>query len=234
MEENIPTVNQPEVQEIKKGNSLFLPKKTIILIVALLLVAVGLVYLATYNYEKPKEEKAVIQQDEKALIQTSLALSNPIFDTASTASAKPVYSIDVNADTGENMLTVVQLELQYDPLAITDVDIGPGDLNGNWASIKKEIDQENGTIYCILGVPMGGKGISGPGSVAKLTFSKVDGFEFSESAIRFLSRTKTIAQGYDKSVLKSSEDLIFTFPSEEMTSGEELILPPEETQLPIE
>jgi hypothetical protein len=220
-EQNTPEINNstekeniPEQQ--KKSSSHLPPKKTILLIIALVIVAIGLVYLAVFDYQKVGTTNTQ-QEDSTAFMQTSFALSSPVEYSSSTESADLAYSIAVNMETGANMVTAFQLELLYDPNAIINVDIIPSEKTQDWAQLFRNIDEGNGIISYSLGVNLGQKGIGGPVEIANIIFSKNPEFTEDETTIKFLPKSLAAAEGEDKSVLKDSKDLTFSFLQEEPT-----------------
>jgi hypothetical protein len=115
--------------------------------------------------------------------------------------------------TGQNKVTAIQFELQYDPKALVSVDIEPSVKTSGWVELFKKIDTQKGIVSYALGINPGEKGISGPAQVAKLTFSKTYGFT-GQTRITFLPKTMATAEGYDKSVLKTATGALFSFPTE--------------------
>jgi hypothetical protein len=213
MEENIPTTNQQPTSEVKKPSSLP-PRKTIILIVALILITVGLVYLSISSMPQGNQQTGK-PQAAVDFAQTNFELSSvPILDPASSTSAVPVYYLSLDMTTGQNKVTAVQIELQYDPAALTNVDIVPAEKSQGWTELIKKVDAENGVVSYALGITPGQKGVSGSGPVAKLTFSKTYGFS-EQTRISFLPKTMATAESYDKSVLKTSTGTLFSFPEGE-------------------
>jgi hypothetical protein len=213
MENNITTNTQAPTPEVKKPSALP-PRKTIMLIVALVLITVGLVYLSvSSSFQNP--EQSPKKETAMNYVQTRFELgTNPVLDPLSSTSATPLYNLDLNITTGQNKVTAVQFEISYDPTAITNVDIKPAGKSETWAELPiKKIDAQNGIITYALGMNPGQKGVSGQGPIAKISFSKAYGFT-GQTRISFLPKTMATAEGYDKSVLKSATGTLFSFPEE--------------------
>jgi hypothetical protein len=176
-----------------------MPKRTIALIVVLILVTVGLLYLAL----APKQSTPPVTQPSVTptpAAQTRLFLSpNPL----SVASASG--SINVDIDTSENMVTAVQLELIYDPKVLTAVDIASPSANSFFANpiiLLKKIDPLTGKISYALGIPPTGKGVKGNGTVATITFRKL--IPSGQTTVSVLPETQVTAEGVTGSVLKEA------------------------------
>lgn len=217
MEENQPVTSQPINQETPqpvKTASAMPPKKTIILIIALVLITVALVYLSIAFSPKDKTTTTTTKTNELSYAQTHFELSPvPVLDPISSKSAVSVYTLDLSMRTGENNITAVQFEIQYDPLAITNVDIYPTEDFKDWAQLTKKIDVENGIISYALGMSPGRESVKGSNIVAKMVFSKVDGFD-GNTKLTFLPKTMATAEGQDNSVLKSATGAMFAIENE--------------------
>lgn len=224
MEENQPVTNQPinqtTTQPPVKSTSAMPPKKTIILIIALVLITIGLVYLSISL--SPQAEKTTPTTTKvMSSTQTHFELSSvPNLDPLSSQSAVPTYYLDLSMRTGENKVTAVQFEIKYNTEAIYNVDIVPEGKAKNWAELIKKVDTQDGTISYALGINPGQESIKGSGIVAKLTYSEVAGFS-GQTRITFLPKTMATAEGQDKSVLKTATGAIFNIGEEEYTTQEE-------------
>lgn len=117
-------------------------------------------------------------------------------------------TIDVNIETGGNEVTAVQLELQYDPSAITNVTVTPSGFFTNPVELLKRIDIQNGRITYMIGISPAQDPISGSGTVAKISFQKVKGTRLATTEIKFSktanSESLVAATGIDQSVLKQA------------------------------
>lgn len=166
-------------------------KRTLFLIILLIVAVLGLLALSLQKTETPKPQIPV------SVAKTTLSLLRPL-----SATPSGTFTTDVNINTEDQSVTAVQLELSYDPFAITDVDITPGSFIKNPIVLLKNIDEKNGKVSYALGVPLGQKGVSGQGVVATLSFSKnkITG----TSTISFDPKTLVSAEGIAQSVLKGA------------------------------
>jgi len=171
MPEQNPTTNPQEQTPSTPptGKKLF-QNKTPLLVLFLLLITGILVYMALSPKRGPETETQNISPAAQANTKLSVA-SAPYLseEEISTTSAK-TYLIDVNADTGENAITGVQLELAYEPKNLNIIDITSGDLIKDSVTVLKNIDKVNGTISYAIATPLGAKGVKGSGVVAKIKF----------------------------------------------------------------
>jgi hypothetical protein len=174
-------------------------KRTLLLIAALLGVTAILLYVALAPKKEKLEPKVALQL---ATAKSSLSFTQPKQETGST------YSTNVDLTSGGNKVTGVQLELEFNPAHISDVDVKPGPFFENSVELIKNIDDEKGTISYAIAVGQGENGVSGSGTVAIITFTQV-GEDGTESQIKFLPKTLITSDETDQSVLKSGVDLIF-------------------------
>lgn len=192
----VPAQTQTNVtsQKPKKG----FPVKTLLLILVLFLITGGLVAFALMPKPQPVVEKKIVAP--QIVEQTTLTVSS-VPRPQATPSA---YTTDILINTGQNSVISVQIELSYDPLVLTKVDIKTGSFLDNPTVALKNIDQKNGRITFALQVPDNEQGVLGQGVLATLSFSTIPGSSKEPTAINFEPKTQVMAEGYSESVLKSS------------------------------
>jgi len=135
--------------------------------------------------------------------QTILSFGVPeIATTSSTTTLN--YSLPVNILTGKNKVSAVQLELQYDPLLLTNVKITADSFFTKPVVLIDQIDTKTGRISYAFGIGPTDQGVVGSGSVATLTFSAKAGIP-EKTAIIFLPKTLVTAEGVAESVLKEAK-----------------------------
>jgi hypothetical protein len=181
----------------------WMPKKTFILILLLVLITLGLLAIALLPITKSptvaKPTPATL-----AYAQTTLSFSIPVNTNLDN------YSTDVLISTGDNKTTAVQLEISYDPKILTNVDIKPGAFFTSPVVLLKKIDTVNGRISYALGINPNQKAIAGSGTVATISFSTVSGTTATQTPINFELKTAATAVGYAQSVLKQSTGVLFS------------------------
>lgn len=194
--------NKP-VQSTK--NTKGMPRQTLAFIVFLIVVTVFLVGLAVYTVQKPiTPVKPSNQVVFPSYAHTTLSLTPP----SNAPGSLNTYKTNVEINTGGDKVTGVQLELSFDPKALTNFFISPESFIKNPVILMKKVDQANGRISLVLGIPLGQQGISGTGTVATITFNEIPTATGS-TIIDFLPKTQVTAEGIAQSVLKTSTGSLF-------------------------
>lgn len=177
--------------------------KTWLLVLGLVILTALLLVISL----SPRESKipSASRKVNTNFAHTSLSISEDV--RASTTSG--IWEVDVNIDSGDNLVTGVQLELSFDPQVLTKVDVRPGDFIPNPVEILKRIDTPSGRISYILGGQLGKKGIKGKGTVATVSFSTTGG---QQTQLNFLPQTIVAADGYDQSVLRQTVSAVIETP----------------------
>lgn len=203
-EEKEPIVSTEEAApvahaEIKAG---LMPKRTFLLIVLLVIITTCLLGLALIqNIRIPNQTTKSKPLPPLTYAQSDLSFSMPT--TMPTG-----YVTDVQISTGKNKVTVVQLEISYDPKVLTNVDIKPGTFFTTPTMLLKQIDAANGRIVYVLGIGMGDEAVSGKGTIATITFSTIPGITASQTLLDFAPKTAVNAVGYAQSVLSKTTGLL--------------------------
>jgi|WetSurMetagenome_2_1015567.scaffolds.fasta_scaffold06078_8 hypothetical protein len=197
-------------------------KRTLFLIFALFITTIVLLAIAVYQPQTPKTTTQITPTPREAIEQTVLSIGNPSI-AAPTASSSPLlrssglsYSIPIRISTGKNKVTAVQLELQYDPLILVNVELSPGPFFASPTALLNLIDNKTGRISYALGIAT--SGASGNGIVANLNFS-VKNKNPQDTAIIFLPKTLVVAEGRSESVLKEAKLGKFTVGISNSTSS---------------
>jgi hypothetical protein len=154
--------------------------------------------LAIYQPQAPKTSRAT-PAPKKPIAQTVLSFGDPLITSSSSSTLN--YSIPVYIATGENSVTAVQLELQYDPVLFTKITATPGAFFAKPNVFLNQIDSSTGRISYAFGVAS--PGASGKGTVADLTFS-VNSKVPNKTAIIFLPKTLVTAEGISGSALQDA------------------------------
>lgn len=181
-------------------------KRTLFLIFALFLITFVLLMMALYQPQAPKVTPPVTITKEP-VAQTTLSFGTPSIATSSSATILN-YSVPINISTGKNKVTAVQLELQYDPLVLTNVAIVPSSFFANPQTLLSQIDTKTGRVSYAFGAGLKDPGAIGTGSIANLTFS-VKTNTSNKTGIIYLPKTLVTAEGVSESVLKESINGLF-------------------------
>lgn len=180
-------------------------KKTLILIGGLALVTLILLILALAPSFKFDLKTTLKPAAIASPAHTTLVLNKPV----ATAT---VWNSDIAISTGSNKVAAVELDILYNPQILTNVDIKPGSFFKDPAIVLKTIDTKAGIIKYVIGAGLGQKPISGKGTLATISFTKVTGAN-QQTALTFLPETAVSASGEVISVLKASTNVIFTLAS---------------------
>lgn len=207
-EQNATLPNENPVTTPKEENKFF-KNKTPLLVLFLLLITGILVYMAL----SPQKSSGPSVQNvsPQAQANTTLSMSAKPYlseEEMSTSSAK-TYLLDVNADTGENSITGVQIELSYTPVYLNVIDIIPGDFINEPVTVLKKIDTSAGTISYAIATPLGAKGVKGKGIVAKIKFASPANLS-DEITFSFSGKTVVTTDATSDDVLKETIDSSFS------------------------
>ena len=190
-----------------------MPKRTLALIIFLVVATIGLVLLSVYNKPSGPSKETIKTPAAPTYAQTTITLSNPV-----ESSASGMYQTDVKVSTGSNKITAVQLELSYNPKELLNVEIVPGAFFTDPVILLKKVDEITGRISLAIGIQLGGTAVSGTGTVALISFKPNAGV--TSSSINFINKTKVSAESELKSVLKSTTGITFNLPSPTTTIEE--------------
>lgn len=187
-----------------------MPKRTIALIVILIGVTVGLVLLSVYTGKTPTTPTPEPGKEQVSFTKTTLVLSNDPTKVAGSNS----YEVPVTINS-ENKVSAVQLELTYDPKALSNVDIVTGTYFTDPTVLLKKIDEKTGRITFAFGLGLGQNTVTGSGTVALIRFRPNVGFKTTE--INFLPKTQVSAIDQRRSVLKAATSALINL--EKLTPG---------------
>jgi hypothetical protein len=177
-------------------------RRTLFLILALFIITLTLLMMVVYQPQSPKTTSTVTPTVEP-VAQTVLSFGVPeIATTSSTTTLN--YSLPVNISTGKNKVSAIQLEMQYDPLLLTNVKVTADSFFAKPVVLIDQIDAKTGRISYAFGIGPADQGIMGSGKVATLTFSTKVGVP-EKTAIIFLPKTLVTAEGVAESVLKEAK-----------------------------
>lgn len=177
-------------------------KRTVLLIIGLLIVTAGLLALAL----APKKQDAPREEALKpapSYAHTNLRIEAP------EKSETGVNSAQVTIDTGGDDITAVQLELSFDPEKIQVDNVVPATFFEAPTELVKKIDNAGGTVSYALIAGIGKEGAKGKGDVATITFREI-GTEGETAAINFEAKSLVTSSQTDQSVLNKAIGVTFT------------------------
>jgi hypothetical protein len=189
-----------------------MPTRTAILIAVLALVTGILVYLAVISQSArraPTTQNLI--PTEKPVEKTAQVFFNPQNVDLSSGSATPASSVDVMVDSGGQEIAGVQIELQYDPKALTAVRVTPDatvtSFFGTGATVLfNETKVDTGRISYAIAVSPGQNSKKGVGRLAMFSFQKAFGAP-ATTIVTFLDKTLVTVLGANQSALKSTAPL---------------------------
>lgn len=181
-------------------------KRTLFLIFALFIITS--VLLAVTLYKPVPKPIPRVTAPKEPVAQTSL-MFGALSSSTSLPSSNLTYSIPINIETQKNKVTAIQLELQYDPLVLTNVSVVPGPFFQNSNILLSQINAKTGRISYAFGVGLTDTGKMGKGTAAVITF-ETKSATTQKTAILFLPKTKVTAENIPQSVLKTTENALFT------------------------
>lgn len=191
-----------------------MPRKTLVLISALVLVTVVLFIIALRSSNQPSTQQPTPSQVMQQAVPTSVAHS------VLTLSPNPVIvapgqqgSVNVNIDTADNNVTAVQLEIAYDPNVVSNVQVAPGPLFSNPVVLINKNSVQNGRMTYAFGIAPNQQTVQGTGVVAMVTFTAKSSAVGKQSQLALLPTTLVTARGIASSVLKSSSGTIINVSS---------------------
>lgn len=148
-------------------------KRTIGLIIGLF-VTTGVLLFVALSAKQPTQERQttiVNQPTPTPVEQSTLTLSpNPATLTSGNSG-----TINVVIDTGANEVIAVQLELSYDPEALSSVTIAPSEFFTTPYILEDDVDRQTGRITFALGLRPSQVPVTGIGNVATIRFTKAAG-----------------------------------------------------------
>lgn len=178
-----------------------MPRKTLALLVGLILVTVILFLIAL---QTGKNQSKTAQQQSQAqatptpdVMHTTLSMSPDVIQVAPGG----IGTAEVMADTSDNQVTAVQLELLYDPTMLSNVKVTVGPAFANPVVLIDRNDATTGKYTYAYGIQPGQKPVNGQITVAKITFT-ARGALGKQSQIIMQPTTLVTARGVAGTVLK--------------------------------
>lgn len=179
-----------------------MPRKTLALIVGLIILAVVLLIVALKPliFAPPGTEipGAQVTVTPTPPAYTTLNLSpNPV--NVTTGQGK----VEVLVDTQQNSLTAAQLELSYDPNFLTNVEVTSGPFFPDPITLLNAVDAQNGRVTYAIGITPAQTPVQGQGVLANVIFDVVPGAT-GETQIELLPKSAVTQEGVVASVLKQA------------------------------
>ncbi len=178
-----------------------MPRKTLALLVGLILVTIILFIIALQtgkNQQKQMQQAQVQATPTPDVRHTTLSMSPAVIQVAPGG----VGTADVMANTSDNQITAVQLELMYDPTVLSNVKVTVGPAFANPVVLIDKDNPTTGKYTYAYGIQPGQKPVNGQLNVAKITFT-ARGVLGKQSQIIMQPTTLVTARGVPGTVLKT-------------------------------
>ncbi len=190
-------------------------KKTTLLIVFLFLVTCGLLYLALvtkpYKPTSTSPTPTPISVNAHTTLTLGPATASQSSLLAQSGQAKLAqYTLAVAVDAGGDLVNSVQLELAYDPQALTNVTVTPGSFFPQPNTLVNNVNTTDGRISYALAQQIDTPGRNGVGTVAFISFNVAPTYTNSTTTFTFLPKTAVAADKILESVLKSTTGYTLT------------------------
>jgi len=191
-----------------------MPKKTLALILGLVIVTIVLFIIALRAGEQsqaPSNTQQLTMKKPTPAVPAHTVLQlgpNPL-----TVGPYQQGSVSVNINTSDNDVTAVQLELGYDPTIISNVKVTPGPLFTNPVILIDKNNSTTGRYTYAFGITPNAQPVKGTGVVATITFTANASAVGKETQIGLLPTSLVTARGVAQSVLKSESGTTLTVSS---------------------
>ncbi len=186
-----------------------MPKKTLALIVCLVLVTVVLFVIAlkTGTKSATQQPEQTAQTAPASIAHSVLSLSpNPV-----TVVSGQQGSVSVMLAPSDNPVTAVQLEIGYDPTLITNLKITPSSSFSNPVVLIDKNNPQTGRYTYAVGISPSSQHITANGAVATLTFTAKTAPVGQQMQLALLPTSLVTARGVATSVLKEAMGTLVTF-----------------------
>lgn len=182
-------------------------KKTLALIIFLFLVTCTLLYFSLRTTPQSTQPLGPTPTPISVNAHTLLSM-NAASATESSKTAQ--YTVAVKIDTGDNPVNSVQMELAYDPQALTNVTLAPGTFFTQPNVLVNNINTTDGRISYALTEQIDLPGKKGTGTLALVSFNIAPTFTGKTTTLTFLPKTAVAADKVMESVLKKTTDYTVT------------------------
>ena len=185
-----------------------MPKKTTILIAILAIITVVLLVLALTTGQNLQNLTQMTPSKKPVQKTTSVYFAPAQVELAPTGPT----SADIMVDTQGSDISGVQIEAQYDPKVLSNVQILPtADSTGFFGSkeiiLLNDVIPATGRISYAVAISAGESTKKGVGKIATISFQKAPGTTLSTSSIDLLDKTLVTQLGENTSVLQKTQPL---------------------------
>ncbi len=183
-----------------------MPRRTLALISGLVAVTVVLFIVAIRSNQQQQQQVPQITQQPVPTSPAHSVLS--LSPTTVNVAPGEAGSADVIISTSDNQVTAVQLELSYDPKAISNVKVVSGPLFSNPIVLINKNNVNTGQLTYAFGITPSGNPVNGIGPVATISFVAKNVPPDTKTQLTLLPTTLVTARGVKDTVLKSSSGAV--------------------------
>lgn len=186
-------------------------KKTLGLIIGLILLTTILVWVAIQNTSPANKLTTDTTQTPVNAPSQAVNADATLFMTPVVTGNVARVTVAMSSEVSE--VTAVQMEISYDPTSLSFVSVTPSDAFAQGVPLLNTIDRTNGRITYALGLsPQQESSKSGQVDVATIVFNKVGAASGSATTeVEFLPKSLISARGVSQSVLKETRGTIIQF-----------------------
>lgn len=213
-EENLSEAKAAGVEEKSEK----MPRKTVYLLIGLIMVTIILLALALYNFNgngaKPTTTQEATKSTSPSYAKAILNILPP--QQVVNANGSKTYTVIIRINTpatGLNKISAAQLDISYDPKALSNVDVKAGSLLKNPIVLLKKIDTVKGIINFDLAPSPSEKTSFIAGDLAEITFTKNPSAK-GTTALNFLPSTIITSGNFAENVLKGAYGTSFNLNSQ--------------------
>lgn len=181
-------------------------RKTLALVLALVGTTAFLLLIAIRGEKKMSSpttpSTAVVSPTVPAPVETVLAMTpNPV-----TLDEAGMGKVDVTIDSGMNKIQGVQLEIEYDPMVLSNVKVQAGTFLKEPVVIINNNDSVKGKISYGFGISPTQQAVTGKGVAATITFTKKStvSADVTDTQITLLQTSQIASADTTLSVLKTA------------------------------
>lgn len=191
-----------------------IPNRTLALIgflITLTVVLLGIALYASSSKKAPFMTK-ILQNPTPTVPKTAVVSFSPA-NLSIPVGSSPSATVDIITSTGENPITGAQIEIDYDPQVITNVQVLPATpttslLGASYTTLFTD-SKTPGKLVFANGISTTATPATGTGSVGKISFNVVRGSQ-TTTTLTFGPQTKITTSKAQGSVLQSTTPLVIT------------------------
>lgn len=196
-------------------------KRIAVLIFICIILTVGFIYITVKGTQN--EPRITTREETPALPETSNIPKTAFLQFApqfvNIESENPTtQSVDIVLDSGGAQVSGAQIDLFFDPAAISTVRISPPDQSffgeaANYSVLFNQVNQANGKISYAVSISPNGTPRTGSGKVVTISFTPNRNTDLLSTKLTFAPTTLVTTLGARQTILKEAIGLNIVFDS---------------------